>query len=338
MKMMEETELIRLFLDALPHRPEDANAFFERDAESIELRGRRFLFTIDGFDDEDHFRTDDPYLLGRNLATGTVSDIFACGGTLLQYGHSVTVSNEWDTEFISRFSRGIADVITECGGQFAGGDLGCSSRWHYTGVAIGQAERTLTRKGARPGDLLYLSGEVGAGNVEAAYALLAGDPALAATSQDPPLRLPLRHREGQCLIRHASACLDTSDGLLSALRTLSNVNGTGYEIHDIPYAQYCRDMLDALGLPHELLMAGECGEYELLCVLPREKEQDFLRDTRNAGLLFHSIGTITERGTAWLHADGQTMDLADYTHSARQFEDHRDYLRMLIGYFTGKRS
>jgi thiamine-monophosphate kinase len=336
MNSMEETDIIRLFLGALPPDPRRINSFFSADAEILEIDGGRILFTIDSFDAEDHFRVDDPYLLGWNIAACTVSDIFACGGRVVYFGHSATVSEEWDAAFISAMSQGIADVMRECGGRFAGGDLGCSSRWHYTGVAIGRSERAVTRQGAQAGDVLYFSGEVGAGNFEAATALLDVDSEMGRIMSATRVRFPLRHREARLVSRHARACIDTSDGLLRALSILAERNHKGYICETIPYFHPGLVLMENMGLPLELLMAGECGEYELLSCISPENEAAFLADAGREGLRFHRIGTIAEEGTAVLHGGGRSLDLGDHRLCARMFPDHRDYVRELTRYFLAK--
>jgi len=166
--MNTEREIILRILRSMPLTAKHINDVFHSDSEILDIGDKRYLFTIDSYSDEDHFRTDDPYLLGRNLCVCTISDILASGGTLLFFAHSITVPENWDIEYVGMLSNGIADVIKSCQGFFAGGDLGSSSQWNFTGVAFGEAVRIVTRKGARPGDLVYMSGPVGAGNFEAA--------------------------------------------------------------------------------------------------------------------------------------------------------------------------
>ncbi|MDX9760268.1 MAG: AIR synthase related protein [Bacteroidota bacterium] len=340
---MDETDVIRLFLAELPPDPRRVSPFFASDAEILDGHAGPLLFTIDSFDAEDHFRTDDAYALGWNLAASTVSDISACGGSLEYYGHSATVSEEWDTTFISGLSRGIADVITACGGRFAGGDLGRARQWCYTGVALGRAERVVTRAGARAGDVLYITGCIGAGNFEAAMTLFHAAPAPSAsrapmTMASPRMRFPLRNREAVIVGRFASACIDTSDGLLRALQILAEINGTGFEIEDVPYFPDGQSLLRSLDLPVELLMGGECGEYELLCTVPRRDEEEFLSAVGDGRMRFHRIGTVTEHGTALMHSNGRILDLGDYGLRARRYSDHQVYVQDLARYFQSKRT
>lgn len=336
--MLDERRIIQLFLEALPEDGNRIQPLFATDAETLHIEGARCLFTIDSFGEEDHFRTTDPYTLGWNLAAGTVSDIHACGGSVLHYAHSCTVAHAWSEDFLSAMAHGISGVIAHCGAHFLGGDTGRTTTWQYTGAAIGQAQDEITRRGAQPADRLYITGEIGAGNLEAALSLIDTAPVRLFRSTHPAMRFPIRDREARLIGRYASACMDTSDGLLRSLMTLSEVNGTGYMVGGLPWSTAGSELLLELGLPKELLMAGECGEYELLCTIPPRAQADFLRDAENEDLHFHAIGEVTEAGRAELRETDWTIDLSDCTFTARRASDHLDYVRMLTEYFVRKRS
>ncbi|PLX33482.1 MAG: thiamine monophosphate kinase [Ignavibacteria bacterium] len=335
--MLDERRIIQLFLEALPENGSRLQPFFTTDAQTLEIGTARCLFTIDSFGEEDHFRTSDPYTLGWNLAAGTVSDIHACGGTVLHYAHSCTVANAWSEEYLSAMARGISDVITLCGARFLGGDTGRTECWQYTGVAIGRADREITRRGAQPGDRLYITGEIGSGNLEAALSLIDAAPVRLFRSTHPAMRFPVRNREARLIAHFASACMDTSDGLLRALTTISEINHTGYSAKDLPWHTPGCELLQQLGLPTELLMAGECGEYELLCTIPQSVEEEFLGAAEREGMVFHVIGMVTEAGHAELQEEDGTMDLSNCTLTARGATNHHDYVRRLTEYFMHKR-
>jgi len=335
---MKEIELIRLMLEALPPNPKRLNQPFESDSEVLLIGEGPLLFTIDGFSAEDHFRTDNPYLLGRNLAVCTVSDIFACGGRLEHFGHCVTVPPEWDSEYILHFSRGIADVVSECGACFAGGDIGCSAQWAYTGVALGRADRKLTRNGARPGDGLYISGCVGPGNFEAASGFDFPARECASLCAENRAAFQLRNREAKLVMRYANACIDSSDGLINALLTLCGLNGCGFIITRPPYFEPGRALLEILDLPLELLAAGECGEYELLCSIPPGNETDFVRAGREAGFTFHRLGTVCEKGVACMENRDYRIDFSNFSLSARDYANHSVYLHALTKFIRNART
>jgi thiamine-monophosphate kinase len=335
--MLDEQTIIRLMLGAMPDSPTHLTPFFTSDAELLDLDGARLLLTVDSFGAEDHFRTDDLRTLGRNLAACTMSDIFAAGGTVRHMAHSVTVPATWDAPGIRAFADGIAAALAEAGAGFAGGDIGCAADWHYTGVAIGTADRVLTRMGLLPGHALYLTGAVGAGNVEAAAALLPAIPETAALIDDTRAHFPIRRAEAAIITRHAAACIDTSDGLLNALHLLAALNDTGFRVDRVPWLEAGRLLLAALELPLELLAAGECGEYELLCSIPPDREDAFTLEAREAGCTMHRIGEVTAPGTAEIATEGHVFDVRDFRLSARQFADHQRYLAALTGYVASHR-
>jgi len=321
----------------MPPTAKHINEVFHSDSEIIEIGDKRCLFTIDSYSDEDHFRTDDPYLLGKNLAACTISDILACGGTVSFFAHSITVSENWDVEYMGKLSDGISDVIKSCQGFFAGGDLGFSSHWNFTGVAFGEAKRIVTRKGARPGDLVYLSGPVGAGNFEAASQFGIQNPELGKLFDYHRVEFPLRIAESKLMCRYASACIDTSDGLLNALMMLSEINAIGFTVTSVPYYPPGVTLTHLLGLPVELLMAGECGEYELLFTVPPEQEQDLKREAQHHQMKLYQIGRITEPGNAMVMSENQGIDVRDFDLSARNYKDHREYVALLTEYLMKKK-
>jgi thiamine-monophosphate kinase len=305
------------------------NQCFESDAEVIRLDGKtNCLFTTDEFSAEDLFRENDPRLLGWNVAAGAISDILACGGTPLFYAHALTVDSRWDDEYLHAFAVGVRDVLEATGARFIGGDCGRSELWRCTASVIGSCERTpISRRGAAPGDGIYLSGSIGAGNLQAALRLFQNNKSPVAGSF--ALRLPLRQAESVLLRRYASCCMDTSDGVCAALQTIADLNGCGYLISDLPYLptalQFCREA----SLPAQSLFLGECGEYELLATVRPDREAAFLADAQKSGCAFHRLGSITDSGRV-LHGHGQAIDLTSWRIQARDCDSPTKYLKAMV--------
>ena len=334
--MNTERETILRIVRTMPPSAKHVNEVFHSDSEILDIGDRRYLFSIDSFSEEDHFRTDQPYLLGRNLCACTMSDLLASGGTLVFFAHSITMPEAWDLEYIGMLSEGIADAMTTCRGFFAGGDIGSSSQWNFTGVAFGEAARIVTREGAHAGDLLYLSGPVGAGNFEAASGLCAQKPELSTLFNNNRVEFPLRIAESQLMSKYASACIDTSDGLLNGLMMLSDINAIGFQVTSIPYFSPGVTLTQFLGLPVEILMAGECGEYELLFTVPPERETAMLREAQEQQLTLYQIGRMTERGDASIMSTNRRIDVGDFAFSARAYSDHGEYVGVLTKYLMDK--
>lgn len=321
----------------MPKSEYQLNRVFESDGEIFELNGSRVLFSMDEFSEEDMFREHDPFTLGWNLAVGAVSDILACGGRPLFYAHSMIIKDKWDEEFIKSFSTGVASVLKKCQIGFLGGDFGKSKIWHYTGAVIGMLEgKPLLRRGAQPGDGIYLSGEIGAGNLEAFLKLYSEKTGVGKFSRLVKNRFPLRIKEAEHMKKYAHAAMDTSDGVFNALNSLSEMSGTGYEVGDLPYHKTGRTHAKLFKIPKTLLFLGECGEYELIFTVGPEDEENFLQGAREQELKFYKIGRVTDKGSRVLYEGTRKIDLSRLEIRARDFGDIEKYIQRLISFIREK--
>ena len=330
--MDKERHVIRMILEALGEPEGHLTRYFESDAEIIRLGDKNMLFTTDEFSEEDLFRDHHPYTLGWNVAVAAISDILAGGGNPLYFGHSLTISHKWDDDFIREFSNGIAKCIKNAGATFMGGDLGFSEKWHFTGIVIGETDKPLTRRGAKAGDLIFMTGNIGAGNLEAALKLYSSHLALKPFLNRVSVKFHLRLAESRVLRKYANCCIDSSDGILKALINLAEITKTGFVITE---PDYCKDGLLActlLGKPKELLLMGECGEYELVFTIPPELEVPFRKEADQNHLSFQKIGFITEVQRYLLNQLGRHRDFTDFRLYARDFPDVKDYLHALTNY------
>lgn len=158
-----------------------------------------------------------------------------------------------------------------------GGDLGSSAATVLTGVGLGIAKnQPLSRKGIQAGDFLCITGKTGCGPA-LAFRLLRGEQE--SSFPEDLFRPMARLNWGQALLGLASAAIDTSDGLLTALDTLRTLNGVGLELHwnpdslDPRAVEYCKQR----EIPLWLLWLGEHGDFELLLAIPSEKLTDAKR-------------------------------------------------------------
>lgn len=321
--MIDEKNICKLLSSILPQGR--SNGWFESDAEIIQVNGGQCLFTTDEFCAEDLFREDDPYRLGANIAIGAISDILACGGDPLFYAHALTVNSSWDMPFLTKFGEGIKAVLDEAGAKFIGGDCGCSPVWRCTVSVIGSCkDQPITRLGARCGDSVYISGPIGIGNLEAALRLY-GEASFPTPIQN---QFSLRRRESAIMKKHASCCIDTSDGVCAALNTLADLNGCGYELADLPYASSGLRFCQAASLPKTLLFLGECGEYELLFSVRSEHEEAFLAEAKKSGSTFYRLGKMTAKNRV-LREQDKIINLESWRMQARDFETPQCYLQAL---------
>jgi thiamine-monophosphate kinase len=322
--MVSEKKICQLFSSLLPRGR--VNDCFESDSEIFVLNGTQYLFTTDEFCAEDLFREEDPFLLGWNIAAGAISDIFACGGRPLFYAHSLTVSEAWDAEFLESFGRGVGAVLEKTGAGFLGCDCGRSPLWRCTASVIGSCDGSPIRRcGARSGDLVYVTGPLGAGNLEAALRLYHRK-----LPPDAPavVQFPLRYKESCLVRRFASACMDTSDGLWASLNTLAELNHCGYAVADIPRVPAATALCASLGFPPLLLLFGECGEYELLFTVHPEHQSELEAEAGANGCSLYRLGEMTASGRSLQDGD-RVLNLDNFNLQARDFEDPYSYLTVL---------
>lgn len=210
-----------------------------------------------------HFLTDDPPGdVAWKLVATNLSDLAAKGavpeGVLLGMP---LYEDAWDRAFLD----GLAEVLGRFDCPLLGGDTVSGGRT-YALTAIGRSHAAPTRSGARPGDILWVTGTIGDSGAGLAIAQGADGPAaLLARYRRPVPRLT----EGQALAPLVTAMMDVSDGLLIDAARLATASGCAITIglDAVPLS----DAYRAWG--GELIAAVTAGDdYELLFTLPSDVE------------------------------------------------------------------
>lgn len=208
--------------------------------------GHHLLVTTDLLVEGTHFthRTHTAYACGWKLLARGLSDIAAMGGEpqwcFVSLGLAPALGRPW----LASFYRGLRSLARRHKVELAGGDLTRAALTAADITVIGAvpAGKALTRSGARAGDLLYVSGRLGA--MAASGYTLAPHPRV-------DFGIALRKLG-------ATACMDLSDGLSLDLHRLALASGLRAQIDTVPVAK-------AATIGHAL-HGGE--DYELLFALP----------------------------------------------------------------------
>jgi len=158
-----------------------------------------------------HFRSDWTSWrdLGYKAAAVNLSDLAAMAAEPLGLLVGLAVPPETGAAAILELYEG----ITEAGVPVLGGDATAAGEFSVSVTAVGRSERVPGRAGARPGDVLVVTGPLG-GAAAGLYALehgLEGFDELVERQRRPPFRL----EEGRRLGPFAHALIDLSDGILS---------------------------------------------------------------------------------------------------------------------------
>lgn len=134
------------------------------DAAAVRPVSETLLATTDMMVEKVHFdlRFITPYQLGFKLLSVNVSDIYAMGGTPFSCLLNLAVNRNIPQEFLDMFFEGISDACTLYRVTVIGGDLSASVRdMCLSATVLGHAKKCIRRSGARAGDRIYVTGDLG---------------------------------------------------------------------------------------------------------------------------------------------------------------------------------
>jgi len=278
--------------------------------------GYETILTCDWFLEEIHFLRDrhPADSVGWKCLARAASDIAAMGGTPRCFLLSLAIPNELTGRWLTDFLIGLRRASRRLQCPIAGGDTTRQSRVLINVTVVGEVRRgqALLRSGAKPGDIIYVSGRLG----EADLGLSALRSARARIRpSDPSLRKHLypepRIALGQWLADHrlATAAMDLSDGLSTDLPRLCASSKVGATIDEskLALATVGRDSVPNRNKRLALALNGG-DDYELLFTVAPNKTQKIPLAYR--ALKLTAIGEIT-RGTGikLSHPDGKTSPL-----------------------------
>jgi thiamine-monophosphate kinase len=289
------------------------------------------LATTDMLIEGVHFdlKTTDLYSLGWKAAAVNLSDIAAMGGVPRFCLTALGIPSSLTVEQVDEFYRGLVNCIRKYGTVLVGGDTCRSRKGLIISVTVlGEAEKkhAITRSGARPGDLLYVTGTLG--DSGAGLELLksgsgvrgqgSGKTRNAVTRKliDRHLRPVPRIAQGRKLALSGvvSAMIDVSDGLSSDLGHLCAQSGVGAEIFadQVPLSRDLRSAKALTWLPIEYALSG--GEdYELLFTVAPGK----IKKLKAMRIAATEIGIITRQRAMWLideRGQGKPLTATGYDH------------------------
>jgi len=291
--------------------PYQKNGLHQSDAELLELPGTNITLAITMDSIVEEIETglySDPYLLGWMTVMTNASDLAAVGAKPLGLLINETFSRDTEEFFKNKIQSGIEAACFDCGMYVLGGDTNVSSQMEITGCAIGYIENTkpITRKGCKPGDSLFVSGNVGIGNAFAIKQLNNSNPDTFSLNYQPQSRLT----EGQLLRCFATSCMDTSDGFFAALDQLMRLNKVGFRLESRLTSFIHQDAItccESLNLPLWLMLAGHHGEYELVFTIPKEKENHFLEEANKINWQPILIGSVQEELNISMHENDEIV-------------------------------
>ncbi|GKX46439.1 thiamine-phosphate kinase [Pectobacterium carotovorum] len=219
-----------------------------------------------------HFLPDiDPADLGYKSLAVNLSDLAAMGADPAWLSLAITLPKS-NSQWLSAYSDSLFELLDYYGMQLVGGDttrgpLSLTLTIH----GLVPAGRALTRRGARIGDWIYVTGSLG----DSAAGLAILQNTLHVDDEETRQRLIQRHLrpqprilQGQALRDLASSAIDLSDGLISDLQHILKASECGARINldAIPQSDWLRGCVDEEQALRWALSGGE--DYELCFTVP----------------------------------------------------------------------
>jgi thiamine-monophosphate kinase len=334
----DENEFVKWLRRRWPERAPGLELGIGDDAAILRTpRDRDLVLTSDLSIENVHFRLDlhPPRTIGHRALARSLSDLAAMGAIPRFALLSLAFPQRTERSWIAAFYEGFGGLAEQFGVKLIGGDTSVTHDGLLIAdlIAVGEVDRghALRRRGANPGDRLFVTGQLGFAALGLAL-LKRGAPANVTRGRvrgahRAALRAHL-YPEPRCAIgrylathRMASAAIDISDGFARDLGRLCESSACGARIWQdclpliAPVAMRSRDRASAsrktVALEFDPLDFGLHGgeDYELLFTVPPSKYSRVPRSI--AAIKIHEIGEITADRTLRVISPDETESVLE---------------------------
>ena len=295
---MRESEIIELFLK---HLKRQGDLPLGDDAGAIRLGNGWLVATNDML----VRKTDVPEIMtpeqvGFKAVTMNLSDVAAMGARPIGFLFSLGIPGDLGKDYLESVARGIGEALDFYSVPVLSADTNEADDLIIDGIALGRAERLLTRSGAKPGELVCVTGDLG--RALAGYILWKNSLDVSEGTRrvlyEKFLEPKARVREGMALSGVAASSIDVSDGLAKELHILAKMSSVGIEVYpeELPIGKGVEEVAGLMGLdPVEIALAsGE--EFELVFTVPPSKVDELPVECRVIGRTLKGPGLYLTRG------------------------------------------
>jgi thiamine-monophosphate kinase len=234
--------------------------------------GHELVITTDTLVEGVHFLPDDPAAsIAKKALRVNLSDLAAKGADAVGYLLALSLPPAKNMDWLRMFASGLAEDQNAFGVSLYGGDTTLTpGPLTITITAFGFVPRgaMIRRSGAKPGDLVFVSGTIGdaGGGLDVLRNSTKDNDYLVSRYREPQPRLKL----GQELREWVNASIDVSDGLLADLGHIAETSNVRIEVdaNRIPLSP----QLHALWGEDCVVRAATCGDdYEIAFVVPNNR-------------------------------------------------------------------
>lgn len=266
-------------------------------------RSNLSVITTDALVEDVHFTLSamTPRDIGWRALAANLSDIAAMGARPVLATIALGVNDRSNAGWIRELYEGLANLARRSGCALAGGDITRSPAITIAITIVGEVRPSnlKRRAGARPGDVIALTGPLGASH--AGLRLLSARPDLAAQDRFAGVLRAFRTptpclAQGRWLgaSRNVHALMDSSDGLSTDLARFCTASGAGAMVDAVPVDPEARTVAELLGDDPEAYALDGGEDFTLIAALhPRAFDYLRTRFGQRFGTPLVRVGTIT---------------------------------------------
>ena len=238
-----------------------------------------------------HFPLDSPgELVAHRAFSASVSDLAAMGALPHSMTGALTMP-EAREPWLAAFAEALGDLSSSFNIPLIGGNLSKGPLMvTMTVMGIVRSGTALLRRGAMPGDSVYVTGEPGRAAAGLALHVAGVKSELTSAYTKPTPRLSV----GERLIGIASSAIDISDGLFADLQHICQASQVGAEI-EINGLPVSKEREEHAGRDQAILSALTGGDdYELCFTVPERMSTSIDRVTKETAVPITRVGRIIE--------------------------------------------
>jgi thiamine-monophosphate kinase len=229
----------------------------------------RMIVSTDSFVEGEHFGDYfTPYDMGYKSVAASVSDIAACGGVPTCVLVSVGLKNG-DRAFVEGLYKGVKRVADMYGFEVVGGDTTRSRVLFVSVTVLGKADRFVGRGGAKRGDRICVTGDLGGSRA----GLIAFQNGTDSILTERHLHPSPRMKDGEKLGNYATSMIDISDGFVSDLSHILRESKVGARIwrDKLPISEETQRIAREFSLSAQELAMNGGEDFELLFTVPTDR-------------------------------------------------------------------
>ena len=210
--------------------------------------------------------------IGRLIVSVNVSDVAAMGAKPVAFLMACGMPRKTEYQVFERILRAAEKQCRSYGAKYVGGDTKESDMLTLAGFCMGKTKRPITRSGAKRGDIVAVTGSLGAASLGVHLLLnglnYPGSGGAVRKALEPVARV----KEGLVLGKYANALTDTSDSLSMCVHDIAAMSGTGIRIFAdrIPISASTRRLAKRANLSAMDLALYGGADYELVFTVPRK--------------------------------------------------------------------